>query len=77
MNRLINEQSLKVHRALLPFYGPFNRPPEAAIWAIVTKFRIKHTLLDIKPPASVRRVQSEENITAVSVSVNDDRLGLC
>ena len=61
MNRLTNEQRLqiieyyyqnacsikKVHRALFPFYGQFNRPTEAVI---VTKFRTKFTLLDIKPP---------------------------
>ena len=45
MNRFTNEQRLqivefyyqneKVHRALLPFYGQFNRSTEAAIWAIV------------------------------------------
>ena len=29
----------KVHRALHPFYGQFNRPTEAAIRSIVTKFR--------------------------------------
>ena len=51
MNRLTNEKRLqiiecqnacyvkKVHRPLLPFYGQFNRPTEAAIRAIVTKFR--------------------------------------
>ena len=101
MNRLTNEQRLqiiefyyqnacsvkKVHRALLPFYGQFNRPTEAAIRAIVTKFRTKFTLLDIKPPARLRRVRTEENIAAVSASVNDDhqlsirrraqQLGLC
>ena len=63
MNRLTNEQRLqiiefyyekacsvkKVNRALLPFYGQFNWPTEAAIRAIVTKFRTKFTLLDIKP----------------------------
>ena len=51
MNRLTNVQRLqiiefyyrnacsakKVHLALLPFYGQFNRPTEAAIRAIVTK----------------------------------------
>ena len=67
----------------LPFYVQFNRPTEAAIRAIVTKFRTKFTLLDIKP----RRVRTEENIAAVSASVNDDhqisirrrsqQLGLC
>ena len=62
----------KVHRALLLFYGQFNRPTEAAIQAIVTKFRTKFTFLDIKPPIRLRRVWTEENIAAVSASVNDD-----
>ena len=86
MNRLTNEQRLqiiefsyqtvcsvkKVHRALLSFYGLFNRPTRAAIRATVTKFRTKFTLFDIKPPTRLRRVRTEENIAAVSASVNDD-----
>ena len=48
------------------------RPTEAAIRAIVTKFRTKFTLLDIIPPTGLRRVRSEENTAAVSASVNDD-----
>ena len=77
----------KVHRALLQFYGHFNGPTEATIRAIVTKFRIKFTFFDIKPPTRLRRVQTEENIAAVSASVNNDhqlsisnrsqQLGLC
>ena len=87
MNCLTNEQRLQIiefyyqnacsvkknHRALLPFYGQFHRPTEAAIRAIraiVTKFRIKFTLLDIKPPTRLRRLRTEENIAAVSASIN-------
>ena len=44
---------------------------EAAIRAIVTKFRTKFTLLDIKPPTRLHRVRTEKNIAAVSASVND------
>ena len=81
MNHLTNEQRLqiiefyyqnacsakKVHRALLPFYGQFNQPTEAAIRAIVIKFRSKFTstLLDIKTPTRLRRVRTEENIATV------------
>ena len=86
MNRLTSEKRLqiiefcyqnacsakKVHSALLPFYGEFNRPTEAAISAIVTKFYIKFTLLDIKAPTRVLRVRTEENIAAVSANVTDD-----
>ena len=68
MNRLTNEKRLqiikfyyqnacsvkKVHSALLPIYGQFNRSTEAAIRAIVTKFRTKFTRLC--------RVRTEENI---------------
>ena len=85
-NRLTNEQRLqiiefyyqntcfvkKVHRTLLPFYGQFNRSTEAAIRAIMTKFRTKFTFLDIKSPVRLSRVRTEENIAAVSASVNDD-----
>ena len=60
MNRLTNEQ--KVHVAFLPFYGHYNRTTEAAIRGIVTKFRTKFTLLDIKPPTRLCRVRTEENM---------------
>ena len=40
--------------------------------SVVTEFRTKFTLLDMKPPARLRRVQTEENNAAVSASVNDD-----
>ena len=63
LNRLTTEQ---------PFYGQFNRPTEAAIQAIVTKFRTKFTLLNIKPATRLRRLQTEENIAAVSARVTDD-----
>ena len=56
----------------IPYYGQFNRPTEAAIWATVTKFCTKFTFLNIKPPIRLRRVQAEENIASVSASVNDD-----
>ena len=62
----------KVHCALLPFYGQFNRPHEAIIRAIVTKFHTKFTFLNIKPPTRLRRVRSVQSITALSASVNDD-----
>ena len=42
------------------------------IRAIVTKFRTKFTLLDIKPLTRLHRMRTEENIAAVSASVNDD-----
>ena len=76
----------KVHRSLLPFYGQLSGPTEAAIRAIVTKFRTKFSLLAIKP-TRLRRLRTEENIAAVSASVNYDhqlsisrrwqQLGLC
>ena len=67
MTRLTNEQRIefyyqnacsvkKVHRLLLPFYCQFNRPTEAAIRAIGTKFRSKFTLFDIKQPTRLHRV---------------------
>ena len=58
----------KVHRELLPLYGQFNRATKAAIRAIETKFLIKLTFLDIKPPTRLRRVRTKENIAAVSAS---------
>ena len=38
----------------------------------MTKFRTKFTLLDIKPSTRLRKGRTEENIVAVSASVNDD-----
>ena len=86
INRLTNEERLqimefyyqnafsvkKVHRTFLPFYCQLNRPTKSVIRAIVTKFCTKFTLLDIKPPTCLRSVRTEENIAAVSASVNDD-----
>ena len=42
-----------------------------AVLAIVTKYRTKFPLLDIKPPTRLRRVRIEENVADVSASVND------
>ena len=61
----------KVNRALLSFYGQFNRTTEADTRAIMTKFRTKFTLLDIKLPTRLHIVRTEENIAVVSASVND------
>ena len=86
MNRLTSKQRLQIiefyylnaysvkkdQRALLPFYGQFNRPTEVSIQAILTKFHTKYTLLDIKPPTRLSRMRTEENIAAVSARVNDD-----
>ena len=49
--------------SLLPFDDQFKRP--TAIRAILTEFRTKFTLLDIKP------VRTEEKSAAVSASDND------
>ena len=49
-----------------------NRRTEVAIRAIVTKFRTKFTLFYIKPPTRLCRRRTEENIAAISSSVNDD-----
>ncbi|QQP53343.1 Putative DD41D transposase, partial [Caligus rogercresseyi] len=101
MERLTNEQRLQiveiyyqnscsvknVHRLLRPYYGRHNRPCESTIRAVITKFRTKFTLLDIKPSTRMRTVRTEENIAAVASSVNENRemsirrrsqqLGLC
>ena len=76
MNRLTNEQCLQIiefyYRVFLSFYDQVNRLTEAAIRAIVSKFRIKFAMLEIKPPTRLRRMRTEENIAVVSASVNDD-----
>ena len=55
-------------RKFIARFFNFNRPTEAAIRAIVTKFRTKFTFLDIKPATRLRRVRTEENIAVVSAS---------
>ena len=79
MNHITNKQSLQIIEFYyqnastvkkVPLYDQFDRP--TATWAIVTKFRTKFKLLDIKPPTHLDRVRTEENIAAVSASVNDD-----
>ena len=62
----------KVHSALLPFHGQLNRPTEAPIRTIVTKFHTKFTLLFIKQATRLRRVRTEKTNAAVSASINDD-----
>ena len=67
--QLTNDQNAcsvkKIYCTLLPFSAQFNALTEAAILTIVTKFRTKFTLLDIKPATRLRRVRTEENIAVV------------
>ena len=76
MNRFTNEQHMqiiefydqntcsvkRVHCDLPSFYGQFNRPTEATIWTIVTKFRTKYTFLDIEPSKHLRTLRKEIKI---------------
>ncbi|KAK9876160.1 hypothetical protein WA026_011276 [Henosepilachna vigintioctopunctata] len=65
-------------RPLPPYYGRHNRPGESTIRAVITKFRTKFTLLDIKPLSRMRTVRTEENIAAVAYSVNEVReMSIC
>lgn len=87
MEKLTNEQRLQivesyyqnscsvknVNRMLRPYYGRHNRPGESTIGAVITKFRTKFTLLDIKLSIRMRTVLTEENIAVLASNVNEDR----
>ena len=76
-----------VHRLLPHIMVVIIRPCESTIHAVITKFRTKFTLLDIKPSTRLRTVRTEENIAVVASSVNENcemsirrrsqQLGLC
>ena len=53
-------------RALTPIFGRNNRPTRQAVRAIVDKFEIKFTLLDVPVLKRRRIARSEEIIAAVS-----------
>lgn len=83
-----NQSSVRqTYRALRPFYVRHFRPSEQAIRAVVDKFRTTSSLRDIKTPARRNYVRTEEAISSVSESVQQDpnisirhraqQLGLC
>ena len=61
MNRLTNEQRLQIIQFYYQKAYSVKKINLAAFLAIVTKFRTKFTLLNIKPPTRLRRVRTEEN----------------
>lgn len=61
-----------VVRALRAKNGRHNAPSERAIRRIVTKFESEFTLHDTVVPVRQRNARSEENIAAVSKSVEDN-----
>ena len=59
-------------RALTLIFGRNNRPTRQAVRAIVDKFEIKFTLLDVPVPKRRRIAWSEEIIAAVSASIQNE-----
>ena len=59
-------------RALTPIFGRNNRATRQAVRAIVDKFETKFTLLDVPVPKRRRIARSEEIITAVSASIQNE-----
>ena len=59
-------------RALIPIFGSNNRPTRQAVRAIVDKFEIKFTLLDVPVPKRRRIARSEEIIAAVNASIQNE-----
>lgn len=67
------------HRLLRPFCGRHNRP-ESTIRAVITKFRTKFPLLDIKTSTRMCRVCIEENSSIDRKSLihrRSQQLGMC
>lgn len=62
-----------VHRLLRLFYDRHNWPGESKIRAVITNFRTKFTLLDIKLSTHMRKERIKKNITVVGTSVDEDR----
>ena len=68
----ISELLVATLRALTPIFGRNNRPTRLAVRAIVDKFEIKFTLLDVPVPKRRRIARSEEIIAAVSASIQNE-----
>ena len=49
----------ETYRALRPFYGRYNRPPEQFIHSVMNKFRTTYSFQDVKPLTRQRNVRTE------------------
>ena len=67
-----SESVVATLRALTPIFGRNNRPTRRAVRAIVDKFETKFTLLNVPVPKRRRIARSEEIITAVSASIQNE-----
>ena len=67
-----SESVVATLRALTPIFGRNNRPSRQAVRAIVDKFETKFRLLDVPVPKRRRIARSEEIITAVSASIQNE-----
>lgn len=67
-----NSSIRETHRKLRKFYGRHDRPSEHAIRGIVDKFRTMYTLHDVKSPTRRRNIRTEESISIVKDSADED-----
>ena len=67
-----SESVVATLRALTPILGRNNSPTRQAVRAIVDKFEIKFTLLDVSVPKRRRIALSEEIIAAISASIQNE-----
>ena len=67
-----SESVVATLRALIPICSRNNRPTRPAVRAIVDKFETKFTLLDVPVPKRRRIAGSEEIISAVSASIQNE-----
>lgn len=67
-----SESVVATLRAISPNFGRNNCPTRQAVRAIVDKFESTFSLLDVPVPKRRRTARSEENIAAVSVSIQND-----
>ena len=67
-----SESVVPTLRARTPIFGRNNQPTRQAVRAIVDKFETKFTLFDVPVPKRRRIARSEEIITAVSASIQNE-----
>ena len=67
-----SESVVAILRALTPIFGRNNCPTLQAMRAIVDKFETKFILLEVPAPKKRRIARSEEIISAVSASIQNE-----
>ena len=65
-----NRSSVReTYRVLRLFYGRHNRPSNQAFYSLINKFRITHSLHDVRPPSRLKYVRNREAIQPPKPSI--------